>query len=91
MTPEALQAALGELGMKDLDELYEKIGLGERLAPLVARRLLPGMPAAGGGQRRTAATGHRRHRGAAGHLRALLLPDPLRSDLRVPVAPAAAW
>jgi GTP diphosphokinase / guanosine-3',5'-bis(diphosphate) 3'-diphosphatase len=35
------RAALGELGMKDLDELYEKIGLGERLAPLVARRLLP--------------------------------------------------
>jgi GTP diphosphokinase / guanosine-3',5'-bis(diphosphate) 3'-diphosphatase len=27
--------------MKDLDELYERIGLGERLAPLVARRLLP--------------------------------------------------
>ena len=41
VTPEAQQAALGELGMKDLDELYEKIGLGERLAPLVARRLLP--------------------------------------------------
>ena len=34
-------APLVELGMKDLDELYEKIGLGERLAPLVARRLLP--------------------------------------------------
>jgi len=34
-------AALGELGMKDLDELYEKLGMGERLAPLVARRLLP--------------------------------------------------
>ena len=41
VTPEAQQAALGELGMKDLDELYERIGLGERLAPLVARRLLP--------------------------------------------------
>jgi guanosine-3',5'-bis(diphosphate) 3'-pyrophosphohydrolase len=39
--PDAQRAALGELGMKDLDELYEKIGLGERLAPLVARRLLP--------------------------------------------------
>ena len=37
----AQRAALGELGMKDLDELHEKIGLGERLAPLVARRLLP--------------------------------------------------
>jgi GTP diphosphokinase / guanosine-3',5'-bis(diphosphate) 3'-diphosphatase len=42
-------AALGELGMKDLDELYEKIGLGERLAPLVARRLQPSATAAPGG------------------------------------------
>ncbi len=41
VSAEAQRAALGELGMKDLDELYEKIGLGERLAPLVARRLLP--------------------------------------------------
>ena len=41
VTPEALAAAIGELGMKDVDELYEKIGLGERLAPLVARRLMP--------------------------------------------------
>ena len=41
VTPEAQTAALGELGMKDLDEMYENIGLGERLAPLVARRLLP--------------------------------------------------
>ena len=46
--PEVQRAALGELGMKDLDELYEKIGLGERLAPLVARRLLPGAPAGDG-------------------------------------------
>src|SRR5262245_12357690 len=42
--PETQQTALGELGMKDVDELYEKIGLGERLAPLVARRLLPAAP-----------------------------------------------
>jgi GTP diphosphokinase / guanosine-3',5'-bis(diphosphate) 3'-diphosphatase len=42
------RAALGELGMKDLDELYEKIGLGERLAPLVARRLLPAAPSGNG-------------------------------------------
>jgi RelA/SpoT family (p)ppGpp synthetase len=48
VNPEVQRAALGELGMKDLDELYEKIGLGERLAPLVARRLLPGAPAADG-------------------------------------------
>src|SRR4030088_2194870 len=39
--PEAQHSALGELGLKDLDELYEKLGMGERLAPLVARRLLP--------------------------------------------------
>ena len=38
---EACTAVLGELGMHDMNELYEKIGLGERLAPLVARRLLP--------------------------------------------------
>src|ERR1700716_45029 len=41
VSPEAQGATLGELGMKDLDELYERIGLGERLAPLVARRLVP--------------------------------------------------
>jgi GTP diphosphokinase / guanosine-3',5'-bis(diphosphate) 3'-diphosphatase len=41
VTPESLASAMGELGMKDVDELYERIGLGERLAPLVARRLLP--------------------------------------------------
>jgi len=41
VNPEAQRSALGELGMKDLDELYEKIGLGERLAPLVASRLVP--------------------------------------------------
>jgi len=46
--PEVQQAALGELGLKDLDELYEKLGLGERLAPLMARRLLPGAPAGDG-------------------------------------------
>jgi GTP diphosphokinase / guanosine-3',5'-bis(diphosphate) 3'-diphosphatase len=49
ISEEVQRAALGELGMKDLDELYEKIGLGERLAPLVARRLLPAAPSANGG------------------------------------------
>ncbi|MCU0758493.1 MAG: TGS domain-containing protein, partial [Steroidobacteraceae bacterium] len=39
-----MSAALGELGMQDRDELFEKIGLGERLAPLVARRLVPAAP-----------------------------------------------
>src|SRR6186713_308138 len=41
VTSESMHAAVGELGMHDVDELYEKVGLGERLAPLVARRLLP--------------------------------------------------
>ena len=36
-----LQAAAAELGLKSPEELCERIGLGERLAPLVARRLLP--------------------------------------------------
>ena len=49
ISEEVQRAALGELGMKDLDELYEKIGLGERLAPLVARRLLPAAPSGTGG------------------------------------------
>ncbi|MEZ5497828.1 MAG: bifunctional (p)ppGpp synthetase/guanosine-3',5'-bis(diphosphate) 3'-pyrophosphohydrolase [Steroidobacteraceae bacterium] len=50
--PEAtLAQIIGELGMRDRDELLEKIGLGERLAPLIARRLLPaerGSDTAGG-------------------------------------------
>ena len=44
VTPESMASAMGELGMKDVDELYERIGLGERLAPLVARRLMPAAP-----------------------------------------------
>ena len=89
VSPETLHAALGELGMKDVDELYEKVGLGERLAPLVARRLLPAAPSEDGSSRARAA-GDRRHRRPAGQLRALLLPDSGRSDLRVPVRRAAA-
>jgi GTP diphosphokinase / guanosine-3',5'-bis(diphosphate) 3'-diphosphatase len=30
-----------DLGLRNEEELYEKIGLGERVAPFVARRLLP--------------------------------------------------
>jgi guanosine-3',5'-bis(diphosphate) 3'-pyrophosphohydrolase len=37
-----LDAVVKELNLKDADELFEKIGLGERLAPLVARHLQPG-------------------------------------------------
>jgi len=38
----AMNTALTEFGLRKPEELFEKIGLGERLAPLVARRLLPG-------------------------------------------------
>ncbi len=36
-----IDAVVKDLNLKDADELYEKIGLGERLAPLVARHLQP--------------------------------------------------
>jgi GTP diphosphokinase / guanosine-3',5'-bis(diphosphate) 3'-diphosphatase len=39
--PADINAVVKELNLRDADELYEKIGLGERLAPLVARRLQP--------------------------------------------------
>ncbi len=39
--PAALAAALAEFALPDAAALFEKVGLGERLAPLVARRLLP--------------------------------------------------
>jgi GTP diphosphokinase / guanosine-3',5'-bis(diphosphate) 3'-diphosphatase len=38
---ESLKAIATELGMGSAEMLFEKIGLGERLAPLIARRLLP--------------------------------------------------
>jgi guanosine-3',5'-bis(diphosphate) 3'-pyrophosphohydrolase len=41
VAPANLAAVAKELNLKDADELFEKIGLGERLAPLVARRLQP--------------------------------------------------
>jgi GTP diphosphokinase / guanosine-3',5'-bis(diphosphate) 3'-diphosphatase len=41
VAPAALASTLQELALKDRDDLLEKVGLGERLAPLVARRLLP--------------------------------------------------
>jgi RelA/SpoT family (p)ppGpp synthetase len=39
--PAVLTQALQEFNLRDRDELLAQIGLGERLAPLVARRLLP--------------------------------------------------
>lgn len=38
---ERLQSAASDVGLKSPEEMFERIGLGERLAPLVARRLLP--------------------------------------------------
>ncbi len=40
--PSVMDQALLEFNIKDRDELLAQIGLGERLAPLAARRLLPG-------------------------------------------------
>jgi len=39
--PAVLRSVLTEFALKDTEELFERVGLGERLAPLVARRLLP--------------------------------------------------
>jgi len=39
---DAIDAAVRELGLRDKEDLFERIGLGERAAPLVARHLLPG-------------------------------------------------
>jgi RelA/SpoT family (p)ppGpp synthetase len=49
---DAIDAVVKEFGLRSADELFEKIGLGERIAPFVARRLLPadvGEAAEGGG------------------------------------------
>jgi guanosine-3',5'-bis(diphosphate) 3'-pyrophosphohydrolase len=40
--PAVMNQALQEFNIKDKEELLAQVGLGERLAPLVARRLLPG-------------------------------------------------
>ena len=37
----SVEAAARELGCKESNDMFEKVGLGERLAPLVARHLLP--------------------------------------------------
>jgi GTP diphosphokinase / guanosine-3',5'-bis(diphosphate) 3'-diphosphatase len=39
--PERVAAAANEFGLPSAEDLFERIGLGERLAPLVARALLP--------------------------------------------------
>jgi RelA/SpoT family (p)ppGpp synthetase len=41
VSDETLDTVIRDLGLKTREELFEKIGLGERVAPFVARRLLP--------------------------------------------------
>jgi len=41
LAAQQLNQLAADLQLSNADELFEKIGLGERLAPLVARRLLP--------------------------------------------------
>jgi len=41
ISPETLDSLVRDLALRNEEELFEKIGLGERVAPLVARRLLP--------------------------------------------------
>jgi RelA/SpoT family (p)ppGpp synthetase len=41
ISPSDIERTVKELNLRDADELFEKIGLGERLAPLVARHLQP--------------------------------------------------
>src|ERR1700692_4223912 len=72
--PPALRSALHEFGLKDSDELFEKIGLGVRLAALVARRLRVRRSC------HAAAAPGRGPRRPAGQLCALLLPAAERSD-----------
>ena len=38
---QALDAVVAELGLRTQDDMFERIGLGERVAPFIARRLLP--------------------------------------------------
>ena len=48
----AVESVVKEFGLRSPEELFEKIGLGERIAPFVARRLMPadaGDGVAGGG------------------------------------------
>lgn len=52
LPPTQVEAVLAEFKLASLNELFETIGLGQRPAPLVARRLLPGAgePKLGAGQ-----------------------------------------
>jgi (p)ppGpp synthase/HD superfamily hydrolase len=55
--PATLAATARELGMADADELFEKVGLGERLGPLIAHRLGSAAPGSGASDDESAAGG----------------------------------
>jgi len=41
ISDESLETVTRDLGLRSPDELFEKVGLGERAAPFIARRLMP--------------------------------------------------
>ena len=48
LDPERVRLLLAEYGLESMDALLEDLGLGKRIAPLVARRLVPQPVSAGG-------------------------------------------
>ena len=76
---------IDELGISAMDEVYEQVGLGERLAPVVAGMLAQQLGEEGdaGVEKKTAR--NRRHRGTAGDVRGLLSPDTGRRHRRLHV------
>ncbi|NNF52191.1 MAG: bifunctional (p)ppGpp synthetase/guanosine-3',5'-bis(diphosphate) 3'-pyrophosphohydrolase [Gammaproteobacteria bacterium] len=52
-----MQAVLVEFGLEKADDLYQQVGLGQRLAPFVARRLMPDKATDGEEERPLSITG----------------------------------
>ncbi|HUX73421.1 MAG TPA: bifunctional (p)ppGpp synthetase/guanosine-3',5'-bis(diphosphate) 3'-pyrophosphohydrolase [Steroidobacteraceae bacterium] len=77
-----IDAVVKQLNLKDAGDLFEKIGLGERLAPLVARMLQP----AGGGQQKPGEGGPLMIAGTEG-----LLVTYARCCLPIPNDPIMAY
>jgi (p)ppGpp synthase/HD superfamily hydrolase len=77
--------------MHDVDELYEKVGLGERLAPLVARRLLPNKASEESFSGAPAPLAIAGTEGLLGAYARLLLPDSRRPESSRSCPPAGAW
>ena len=70
-----MQSLLDEFGLNNTNELFGQIGLGQRLAPLVAKALLQAPDHRRNRTGQAHADRHRRHRGPGGVLRALLSSD----------------